>query len=257
VLCEPPYREPTEMDIKEAAALASLFGIEPTEGFQRFVSFWMHGFAWDAIERARIGYRTRDDELWHDVLSRIAPGAAQAAAVCAAARRGELPSWHKWMVDGLLDEIGFELPRPDVHMTADDTALEITQAYQRLADHARSMLDQIGPRTRGRKRDGLDLFILMLVGIVQMDRPDMVKPAAFTEGVATALALAAHRAREELARRDDLSPDVREAVRRRLDVSDLSDDAIRNRIRIALAGLIEGRACQDHAANAIRANSRN
>jgi predicted DNA-binding transcriptional regulator AlpA len=69
------------MDIKEAAALASLFGIEPTEGFQRFVSFWMHGFAWDAIERARIGYRTRDDELWHDVLSRIAPGAAQAAAV--------------------------------------------------------------------------------------------------------------------------------------------------------------------------------
>jgi hypothetical protein len=119
------------------------------------------------------------------------------------------------------------------------------------------MLDQIGPRTRGRKDDGLDLFILMLVGIVQMDRPDMVKPAAFTEGVATALALAAHRAREELARRDDLSPDVREAVRRRLDVSDLSDDAIRNRIRIALAGLIEGRACQDHAANAIRANSRN
>jgi hypothetical protein len=182
------------MDIKEAAALASLFGIEPTEGFQRFVSFWMHRFAWDAIERARIGYRTRDDELWHDVLSRIAPGAAQAAAVCAAARRGELPSWHKWMVDGLLDEIGFELPRPDVHMTADDTALEITQAYQRLADHARSMLDQIGPRTRGRKHNGLDLFILMLVGIVQIDRPDVVKPAAFTEGVATALALAAHRA---------------------------------------------------------------
>jgi hypothetical protein len=61
-------REPTETDIKDAAAIASLFGIDSTIGFQRSVCFQKRYFAWDVIEHARISWRTRDEEFWHDVL---------------------------------------------------------------------------------------------------------------------------------------------------------------------------------------------
>jgi hypothetical protein len=247
-------REPTETDIKDAAAIASLFGIESTTRFQRAICFQMRYFAWDVIEHARIGWRTREDEFWRDVLSRIASGAAEAAAMCAAARRRELPDLHRRAVDGFLDEIGFEPPKPKL---IDETAcgVEITQAYQQLADHARAMLHEISPVTRGRKGDpALDLFIFMMVSSSVAERPDMAT-LAFTEGVATALAVAVLRTREELARRDDLRPSVREATRLRLDAYNaLSDGAIRNRIRIALAGIVES---QEAPAHAIRAKARN
>ena len=166
---------------------------------------------------------------------------------------------HTRAVDSFLVEIGFEPPKPKlIDLALDEAAfgVEITQAYQRLADSAREMLHAIGPPPPGRKGDmPLDMFIFLMVSYAK--QPYTAKPAAFTEGVATALALAVLHTREELARRDDLSPEVREATRQRLDAyNTLSDGAIRNRIRLVVKARVLYES-QEASAHAIQQKARN
>ena len=247
----PPFAAPTADEIRVADAIASLFGIEADDGFRRGATFYMRWFVAELIDTIRINWRTDTNELWRDVLKRIAKGPAEAAAMIA--QRDTLSHWHRGIIEAFVYEIEFEPPTCSDHIA-------IVRAYEAVSERARSMLKEIGPSARGKKTDHvLFWFINMLIGAAYADHPDILtRPPAVAEAVATALALAVLRARGEIAMREDPDDMVKKAASDQLDAyARLGDDAIRIRVSNVLAELIPEPESQEAAPNAIRAGGRN
>ena len=263
---------PTPAEIADANALLSLVGLGPDEGFQRSAAVNARWFANEVIEGARIGYRTCSDKLWHDVLKRAAEGPAETAEMIAQARSHALSHWHGEIVEGFLHEIAVEQAE-DVDTSVIQALVfdelghadhaTIVRAYQAVSNRAQKMLEEIGPLSRGRdSKFELDWFVMMTLGMLLVEHREEVdtsKPGPLVEFVATALAQAIYRTRDEISQRRDLSPEARQTAAARLEWYErrLTDDALRNRIRKYLAETRDVWACQDRAPNAIRANARN
>ena len=245
----PPFAAPTADEIRDADVIASLFGFESDDGFRRGATLCMRWFVAELIGTIRINWRTGTNDLWKDVLKRIAKGPAEAAATIA--RKDTLSHWHRWIIEGFVYEIEFEPPTGPDHTA-------IIRTYEAVSERARSMLKEVGPSVRGEKPDHvLEWFMITLITAAHITGADLTRDSV-PDAVATALGLAVIRARGEIVVRDDLDDMVKRAASDQLEAyARLGDDAIRIRVSKLCAEMFPEHECQEAPPNAIRAGGRN
>jgi hypothetical protein len=219
-------------------------GLEPHEGRRRAIAFTLKNFIWHIIEDCRIDSRKRDSELWHDVLARIAAGPTEAAQVFLAESQERLPHLHAAIVRGFKLEIGFEYP-DCTQLTPEEAAVAYIGELEEAAEEAKRLLAEVGRESMsGRKSENsLQLFVLMLVGLLNIDRDHRPKTGQVIDAVYTALKIAELQGNDTLDQRADLlelPTEVREQVRRKLAYfGNLDRDTVRKRVAQMSAALEE------------------
>jgi hypothetical protein len=207
----PPYAgEPSAEEIASAEAIAAAFGIQSSDSFRSDAAAAERLFIFNIIEDCRAHIATAG----HDVLTRMARGPSEAAAVIHAARQGDLSLHQQHFLMHMLYRVDYG---------RFGKAVTVAGA-ERMVAHALAELQRQGGKKRGPRRDtALASFTMLHVSYAMDLGVPPLPPARLVAGVSKALERAVLRARKD--------PRAAVAIKQFNEYRALSKGAIRNRVR--------------------------
>jgi hypothetical protein len=211
-----PYTgELSAEEIANADTIAKAFGIQPTDSFRKDVAVIERLFIFKVVQDCRAPVATAE----HDLLTWMAEGPSEAAAVIRAARQGDLTWRQQRFLMRMLDGIDYGQFGEPVTVPG----------AERMVAHALAELPRLnwGPRPDTALRS----FTILHVSRAMDRGVPPFPPARLVLGVSEALEHAVRRARND--------PRARRAIKRFNEYDALSKDAIRNWVRDA-AKLLTG-----------------